>query len=658
MEGVRQAIVAREEDDSDDESGEVLAIAGTTGRIPGLADLSIPPELQIDLSVIPITDVARMKMGEQIASLEYEIGNVFYLNLSMPDSALYRYLRVVEEFPESEVRAQAMYSIADIYIASGEEDVAKEWAMAIIDEYPATVMARRIAERLQIDADLTEVFISEDEVAERDYLNILSTLVDAEPLDRIHRLGSFLERFPEAPQRPNALFNKAVAYAELGRSDRNFAFRFDRRMQLQAEWSAASEEFEIERRKASEMLADTTLAETDVIFWKSIADSTLIEPEFADYFPYVGADWDSTRVYLQMITEKHPQSGVRERSMAMLQTVQLPASLRRAPSPGQPVDTLLATADLGSEAPQDAAERRTVDAVPATVADTAIAALPDSVIAVIADTSIAARVQEQSVSEETIPDTEVVAAIVDSLVAAQTDQVGLTQPYQPAIEQLIVSELAPIKPPADVHSRLPFPDYPILGYRIGTDKPDDALLHWENEYRYFMQVIITTYTGASMRRNYLTELPKDSTLTLLPQYRPELRIRWLLGSGYYRDFSHAFQAVRSTGADMSKQFIELYHYIDSRLYGVEPDLDPESPAFSIRLGQFEQETDALRYLEAWKALGMNHASIFNVVGTATDTMSFEIRTGKYTDRITAELLSDIVYERSGFRADVVTYADR
>jgi tetratricopeptide (TPR) repeat protein len=674
MEGVRQAIIARDDEQGDSETELGTTSQSSTGRIPGLSDLTIPRELQIDLSIIPITEADRQKMGEEIASIEYEIGNVFYLNLAMPDSALYRYLRVVEEFPDSEVRAQAMYSIADIYIFLGQIDVATEWALAIIEEYPATIMARRISERLEIDTDLTEELISEEEVAEREYLTILASITDAEPTERIARLGSFLERFPEATQRPNAILNKAIAYAEIGRTQQNFAALFERRMQMQAEWNLLAEQFEIERVTAREMLADTTLAEYDMLHWKTMADSTLIQPDFAEYFPYVGSAWDSTRVYLQKIADNHAQSSVRERSVAMLQTVKLPTSLQRLQEPNQVADTLQIAAIPDQDRAIDGSfDSDTLRVESDTSAIAAAIRLTDTSDIVITEPSRtnqdATSLDSTIVSGYEMADQEM-TEVSDSLLVASE----LSLPLEP-MDQVdsgasetritsdaettsdIISESAPIIPPAERHSMFPFPDYPVLGYRIGTVISEDTLLRWDNNHRYFMQVIITTYTGASMRRNYLANLTKDSTVTLLPQYRSDLRIRWLLGSGYFRDFSHAFQAIRATGADMNKEFIELYHYIDARLFGVEPDLDPSLPTFTIRLGQFDTESEANRYLDAWYSIGMSNAIIVTIQSSDQFVPVFEIRTGKYTDRITAELLADIVYQRSGVKADVVADED-
>jgi tetratricopeptide (TPR) repeat protein len=664
MEGVRQAvIVASEPEEADSVAGGISTPGRNATRMPGIADLSIPPELQIDLSIIPFTDEDRQKMGEEIASLEYEIGNVFYLNLSMPDSALYRYLRVVEEFPEAEIRPQAMYSIADIYIALQEDEAARKWANAIIEEYPATVMARRISERLLIDADLSEVFISEDEVAERDYLSVLATLAESEPTDRIPRLIDFLQRFPEAPQRPNALLNTAISFAEIGRSEQNFARLFDRRMQLQAEWSTIADEFELERQKAQEMLADTTLSESDMDFWKSIADSTLSEPDFAEYFPYVGPVWDSTRVYLQKLADNHPQSSVRERGVAMLQTVQLPVSLRRLAEPEEARDSLDTALEIDDRLLASELDGQIVVDVGQASQDTIVTTRPELIVAVVPDSSSIALLSEGDAPSVDHPptisieesDTSLIVAAVDSVSAIETPDRVAEVSSEPQDTSVLTSERAPIRPPAQSFASLPFPEYPILGDRIGTQQPDEALLHWNNDHRYYMQVVITTFTGASIRRNFLTRQSDDSTLTLLPQYRADTRIRWLLGSGYYRDFSHGFQSIRATGADMSKQFIELYHYIDARLFGVEPDLDPDLPAFTIRLGQFEEQSEALRYLEAWKTVGMGYALIYKSKDNESSAQPYEIRTGKYTDRITAELLAEIVYQRTGIKADVVAH---
>ncbi|MCH8496137.1 MAG: hypothetical protein LAT57_10990, partial [Balneolales bacterium] len=132
---------------------------------------------------------------------------------------------------------------------------------------------------------------------------------------------------PEAPQKPEVLFNKALVFAEMGRSDVAFSQKFAER-ELQREiWSEKYAAFQDEQELAMEALLDTTLSEEDMEIYSNMVDSTLTQPNFDDYFPYMGEAWDSTRTTLQSIVSGFAQSRVAERARDMLETLQVPASL-------------------------------------------------------------------------------------------------------------------------------------------------------------------------------------------------------------------------------------------------------------------------------------------------------------------------------------------
>lgn len=322
QEAVRSAVIAMEAGELESDESTVDA-----GMQSGLAQVAIPAELEINLEEIPLTETDQLAVRMEIARLEYELGNVFYLNLNMPDSALFHYIRVVEEFPESEVRPQAMYSIADIYLLHNNLDTATEWGRAIIKEFPGTTVASRIASRLNLDLPQIERVITDDEKAENDFLTLVATLSSGDAQTRIHEFEAFISRHPESNRVADALFNRALAYAEIGRTDVVFRQRFQEREQLRTEWEEMQSAFRASQDEAREALMDTTLTDTLHAFYESILDSTLTAPDFDKLFPFVGSPWDSTRAVLTRITSEFSSSRFVDRSTAMLQVIQLPASM-------------------------------------------------------------------------------------------------------------------------------------------------------------------------------------------------------------------------------------------------------------------------------------------------------------------------------------------
>lgn len=325
-EAVRQAVIAIEAGELEEE-----VIEPDASGLAEVLDVEIPPELQINLAEIPRTAAAQRTMQQEIAGLEFELGNVFYLNLDMPDSALVSYLRVAEEFTESEIRPQALYSIADIYLSAGDQTTALVWAQSILQDYPSSSVAERIATRLDMDADLTGASVSDAEVASQEYNRLLDMLGEMTPELQIENLTSFVQRHPYSDRLAEALFTKALAFAEIGRSQDSFSDKFFELEQLRASWEQQQREFSVFQDSIGVILQDTTLTPEKVSEYTTLQDSTLTQPDFDAYFPYDSPAWDSTRSTLSTLVDQFQGSRFTERARMMLETLRIPDSLQEEP---------------------------------------------------------------------------------------------------------------------------------------------------------------------------------------------------------------------------------------------------------------------------------------------------------------------------------------
>jgi len=336
-EAVRQAVIAIEAGELQEE-----VIEPDTSSLAEVLDVEIPPELQINLADIPRTAAAQRTMKAEIAGLEFELGNVFYLNLDMPDSALVSYLRVAEEFTDSEVRPQALYSIADIYWSAGDQATALQWAETVLEEYPSNSVAQRIATRLNIDADLTGASVSDTEVASQEYNRLLEVLGEMTPELQIENLTSFVQRHPSSDRLAEALFTKALAFAEIGRSQDAFSDKFFQLEQARASWQQQQREFSQLQDSIGVILQDTTLTPEQIAGYTAIQDSTLSQPDLDAYFPYDSPAWDSTRATLSTLVEQFQGDRLTERARIMLETLRIPDSLQEE----SPTDTTAAITEF------------------------------------------------------------------------------------------------------------------------------------------------------------------------------------------------------------------------------------------------------------------------------------------------------------------------
>jgi hypothetical protein len=117
---------------------------------------------------------------------------------------------------------------------------------------------------------------------------------------------------------------------------------------------------------------------------------------------------------------------------------------------------------------------------------------------------------------------------------------------------------------------------------------------WNDTERYYVEVRITTNTGAATARNYQSWLDRsgEEEVTLIPQYREGMRIRWLIGTGRYATFRAGVDQIERERGSAANVFITLYHLTDFRIFGDAPNFNPAEDAFSIELGVYYTVNEA------------------------------------------------------------------
>jgi tetratricopeptide (TPR) repeat protein len=321
LEAVRRAIVQTEtaSPSNQSETTEVKPLAGSS---------VVLPQLNIDTSKIPFTEEAQTEMRERIASREYEIGNVFYLNLGIPDSALVHYNRVIYDLGMVAIRSQAIYTKADIYLSSGDTLTARNYVDILYNQYPTDRITIRMAERLNEPLPAEAMIASDDERMEKAFNELVLSMSVSDPIEKIDNLNAFLNDYPESPFLPDIFMNKALIYASLGREDARFISKINEYSVTVNEWNTNMLNFTNLKNDAISKLNDIDTPDEVRSELQIIADSTLTQPDFDYLFPYVGAQWDSTRINLDRIIKDYPRSRFTERAQRMLETLELPESLR------------------------------------------------------------------------------------------------------------------------------------------------------------------------------------------------------------------------------------------------------------------------------------------------------------------------------------------
>lgn len=105
----------------------------------------LPP---VDYSEVPRDDKSWDRMRERRATARYELANVLFLSMSMPDSALTWYRMVVEEDWDLPVAQRALYALAEVQSTLGDDAAAQGIYEVIIRDYPNSEFVHRAYERL------------------------------------------------------------------------------------------------------------------------------------------------------------------------------------------------------------------------------------------------------------------------------------------------------------------------------------------------------------------------------------------------------------------------------------------------------------------------------------------------------------------------------
>ncbi len=210
--------------------------------------------VEIDISDIPFSEEQQMETRRMIASHEYEIGNVFFTFLAMPDSAARYYRNVMRRFPDSELAPQAIYSLSELYQSSGDSTQALQYAMQLVDFYPNTIYAERMADRYDFDLVREAYVMSREDSIALQYQEIITLGLSD---DRAGKLRNFAEKYPDDPQAAQALYRSVLDYIEVAREDEQYAYRINDLSTTRYIWRQEQDEFEVFRDSVRALLADS-----------------------------------------------------------------------------------------------------------------------------------------------------------------------------------------------------------------------------------------------------------------------------------------------------------------------------------------------------------------------------------------------------------------
>ncbi len=251
-------------------------------------------DLNIDLSRIPFTPSDQDSVRDIVANLKYELGNLFFLQLDLPDSASYYFRKVVEERPNSRVVPITLYSLSELYDIQGDETQSYSFAKQLIDQYPNTEYAYRLTSKFELSLpdDITYSEVNPLDM----YYEILNNQ-DIPDRVRAEQLAEIATKYPNESFSDRALFESIKEYIKLGKTDSIFVSNYDLWFAENQRWEIEETEFIFLKDSLNMAFEDSSIIFSieDSLFYDLISDSVLTQPDLTSIFPYSGEMWDSTR---------------------------------------------------------------------------------------------------------------------------------------------------------------------------------------------------------------------------------------------------------------------------------------------------------------------------------------------------------------------------
>ena len=251
--------------------------------------------VNIDLSRVPFTPNEQDSVREEISVLYYQLANLFFLSLEMPDSADYYFNKVLTERPESRVVPVSMYSLSELNSIRDNEELARTQARTLVNQYPGSVYANRLVEKYSLEQPMASN-ASRKLTPREEYFKI-SEDTALSWHKKADALVSFSKVYTSEPVAGKALYDAVQLYMRLGTEEPGYDSLVTQWRNAHQTWELELEQFEEEKIAARTALSDTltTLETADSLYYTVLIDSSLTTPNFDDVFPYRGAYWDSTR---------------------------------------------------------------------------------------------------------------------------------------------------------------------------------------------------------------------------------------------------------------------------------------------------------------------------------------------------------------------------
>ncbi len=145
--------------------------------------------------------IAEDSLVTQICLLKYELGNLYFIDLEVSDSAYAQYTGILDNYPQNKYEAKTMYALGSYYLTIDNKQKADSLFLEVYQNHNYDPIANAAAEKLGLSKIATD-----KDPAERKYI-IAEDLYLSNKFDSaIDTLYDLSRKYPESPLAAKSLF--------------------------------------------------------------------------------------------------------------------------------------------------------------------------------------------------------------------------------------------------------------------------------------------------------------------------------------------------------------------------------------------------------------------------------------------------------------------
>jgi len=290
-------------------------------------------DVQIDLSDVPFTENEQDSVRRMISSLQYELGNLMYLSMDMPDSAAYYFRKAIENPSDDRINMVSLYSLSELYENAGDARRSMEYTNRLLQDYPNSSFARELRgeSRENMEGDTGQIlFEAYTILMDNDSLSV------AEKADSLKNLSL---TYDDQPRSDLILFESIQLYLKAGTEDSSYVEKLTVWQDLNDTLNSGVKVVDLDLNDSLDIsFTDTLLTEND---------SLDIRKDFRNVFPYQNAAFDSARNTIDTFLEIFPNSSLVDKVNVLREEITFTDNFGNVPEqqetennrPPQPVDS-------------------------------------------------------------------------------------------------------------------------------------------------------------------------------------------------------------------------------------------------------------------------------------------------------------------------------